>query len=441
VRPGRLLSKATLAAALALLAGCEEPEPRPRREPVEPSGPAERAGPPRPPPGKTDLNYLRAYALAGTEGLAGEQGALNSIAQARQAGLFPNPVFSYQMQNLPVGSGPGGSAEARSLAGITVAIPLGGRVGAARAEAEAIAEEWSASLTVARLDFLRKIDEAYARYLASRERARLAKEVVEQLREGYKELEANVAAGKATKLELLTLQAVLDESVLLADGLEHDRAGAESALEALARIDLRTRGLAGELPTSAPPIDEDRLLERATKEGPRIRLLEKAQVRADASIGRNRAEAFPDLTATLLGGYEGTRNTPILTFGVAVPLPLFNRNQYGVQWALEERDRIDRELAGERLVAQAAAGDLGRSYERARTRIARYREHVIPDAQAALAEAEKELAAGRASHRDVLLARAHLDNVRRIELDERERLALAIAAIERLTGAPVPVKK
>jgi cobalt-zinc-cadmium efflux system outer membrane protein len=427
--------------ALVLLAGCDEPEPRTTRGPVEPTAPVEHSAPPQRESGSTDLNYLREWALGGAEGLAGEQGALNSIASARQAGLFPNPILSYQMQNLPIGNGPGAAAEARSLAGITLAVPLGGRVGAARTEADAIAEEMSASLFVARLDFVRKIDEAYARDLAARERARLSKEVVDQLKEGYAQLEASVAAGKATKLELLTAEAVLDENVLLAEGLEHDKSAAESALETLAKIDLRARTLAGELPRSAPPLDVERLLEKATKEGPRVRVLERAEARADASIERNRAEAFPDMTLTLLGGYEGTRNTPILTFGVAVPLPLFNRNQYRVQWALDERDRVERELAGERIVARTTAADLGRSYERARTRIARYRDDLIPKAQAALAEAEKELAAGRAGSRDVLLARVHLDSVRRIELDERERLALAIAAIERLTGGPVPVKE
>jgi cobalt-zinc-cadmium efflux system outer membrane protein len=390
------------------------------------------------------LNYLRNYAITGAGEILGtEQAALNSIAHAREAGLFPNPVFSYQMQNVPIGSGGGGAAavaQSRQLAGLTVAIPTGNRISASRAEARAVAETTSSSLTLARIDFIRRIDEAYAHYLGARERARLAKGEEATVAAFFDDLEKRVAAGKAPKFELLATRAILNQRTLAAEAAQEDASAAESELRALVRADITAILARGELPKSAPPLDVEALRAKAAKTSPSIVRYELELARANATLERCRAERFPDLTATLLGGYEGDRNSPIITFGVAVPLPIFNRNQYAVDLAMEDRERVERELAGERLLSQTTAESLARDYERARTHLVRYRDRLIPDANAALDEVEKELRAGRATGRDLLLAKGALEILRRLELEEREKLARAIAEIERLIGEPVPTK-
>jgi cobalt-zinc-cadmium efflux system outer membrane protein len=438
---GAARSTARISLLLALLAGCAASSEG-ERAPGPPIAPGPRAPAPQPLGAGTDLNRFREYALAASPDITSptQRAQLMAIAQARQAGLFPNPVLTYGLFDMPVGTGQQPFAGAKQVVALSQAIPLGPRTSAARAEAEAVAEETSAGIGVARLEFIEKLDDALARYLAARHAERIQKDLAKRLQDFEASVAAKVAAGKARKCDLLATRVEVERAVLEAENAERTRRSTEAVLRRSVGKDFDPKSLTVELPTDAPPIDREAVLDRVARASPSVLLVEQQAVTARATLERARAERFPDMTVLFGGGYRGDRNEAIFESGVAIPIPIFNRNQHNVTAALDEVDRVDRALAGERVLATIAAESALREYEASRARVRRYRERIIPTAREALTESKADLAAGRGTDREVLEAERLLGEVELGEVAARERLALAIAAIERLCPGALPEK-
>jgi cobalt-zinc-cadmium efflux system outer membrane protein len=437
-----------LLSSLALVAGCSfSPEER-----TGPSGPpvaaiTPEANPVGVPPAigeaGTDLNVLRSYAItASPEVEAAERATLVALARARQAGLFPNPVLSYAFSDLPYVAGSKSARTLKQVIGISQAFPLGNRIAAAEREAAAEAEVAASHLRVARTELLVRLDEAYAHFLEARESRRLAFEQWERVKEFEQATSARVAAGAIPESELLEVQVDSEKARLEADAANRSLAAAEVALKTTMGKPIAPEILAkGELPHGGTELDTEALVQKANEKAPTLELLERQGNVARASLERAKAERFPDVTVFLAGGYAGGINEPVAEGGVAIPLPIFNRNQYQVEAAKREVERLERTIAGERLSTTVSAVRLARDYEVARTRVTGYHEKIIPAAKEFLAKAREAFAAGKIRDRDVLAAHRALIAAEQAEVSARLDLALAIAGIERLIGEGVPRKK
>ena len=162
---------------------------------------------------------------------------------------------------------------------------------------------------------------------------------------------------------------------------------------------------------------------------------------AGATLRRTLAERWPDMTVAVFLGYKGDTREAVVEGGVGVPLPIFNRNQFAVEAATRDVERLDRSIEGERLTLKITASAAARAYEDARLRVAAYREKIIPAAKLALDRTQAAYAAGKVREHELLVAYQALHEVEQAEIDAREQLGLAIAAVERLLAGPVPVKK
>src|SRR2546423_10564648 len=233
---------------------------------------------------------------------------------------------------------------------------------------------------------------------------------------------------------------ILREPRLQADALERAEQAAATVVGATIgrSIDLTTFTLL--LPKEAPLLDADALAARAQTQGPTVVLPEQRRLSATAALDRAKAEAFPDLTVFLVGGYRGDSRDPVLEGGFAIPLPVFNWNQGAIDAARRERERLDRAIEGERLSVVIACAALARDYTTARIQLERYHGIIVPAAQKALERMELAFTADKATDRDLMSANQALIAAERAEVDARVSLALAIAAIERLSGAPLPMK-
>ncbi len=260
-------------------------------------------------------------------------------ARLRQAGLRPNPTLDLEQTT---GRYTGSGGESETSIGVALPLDLGGkrrrRIELAQAELEAVEAE-----------------------VADRER-RLAAEVrsihVEALA-GLRELEttenlnnldlqttrfvqARVNEGETAPIELNLLRVEVDR-------LRSRRALVEGRLKATL---LRLKGLAG-IPTAeplrlredlftavlpAPPASLEAAFDIALRHRPDLRLARLKEEVARAGLSLARANSTPDVTAfsryTLnRSSYEdtpvGVRNDRdrLLTFGVSIGIPVFNRNQ------------------------------------------------------------------------------------------------------------------
>jgi cobalt-zinc-cadmium efflux system outer membrane protein len=431
---------------LWLAAGCANPEaPRETERASPPGPPIAPSDGNRPPPPLAgtgdDLDYLRSYSLAShPDVLAAQNATLVAIARARQAGLFPNPVLTYAWTDMAVGRGSAAS-EVKNLIGVAQAFPTSNRIEAAREEAQADADLAAIRLDLARRELLARIDEGLAHFLAARAAATLADEQLARLGSFEANTAKRVAAGTTLESDLLSARVEVEKAKLESEVAHRSVATNETVLRATVGREVSMEGLKADLPASAPPLDTERMIGLALTQGPSIELLEQQKVTAGATLRRTLAERWPDMTVAVFFGYKGDTHEPVVEGGIGIPLPIFNRNQFAVEAAKRDVERLDRSVEGERLTLKIAASAAARAYEDARLRVGAYREKIIPAAKLALDRTQAAYDAGKVREHELLVTYQALHDVEQAETDAREQLALAIAAVERLLAGPVPVKK
>jgi cobalt-zinc-cadmium efflux system outer membrane protein len=429
-----------------ILAGCVSLEDAPVPSSKEPIAPSKTAPETPPATGEagTDLNALRSYALAQSPHiLAADRATLVALARARQAGLFPNPIITYSFTDFRLGGGSGGPSAAQHYLGVSAAFPMSDRIEMARREAESGAELARVGVDLARRELIVQLDEALATYLGVQERLDIFEEQAKRLEALEAEEKRRVDAGTGLEPDLLGVRVETAKARLEVESIGRAVTASRQILRAMVGKDLPWERLDAKLPRDAPPLDADGFLEKARAESPSIIELEQQAVTARATLARARAEAYPDFTVAFGGGYDGNAHDPVIQGGIAVPIPLFNRNQYAVEAALRDLERAERSVLGERIVVTIACSEAARDYEVARARVRAYRDRIIPAAQQARKSALDSYGAakpGVAAH-DVLAAERALLAAEREASQARVDLAIAVARIERLTGAPVPEKR
>ena len=300
-----------------------------------------------------------------------EADALLEAAEARlrQAGVRANPELALRADGVLGGKPYAGWGEAEISLDLTQNLELGGRRGArvdvARAEVgvSALRREQAGIDTVARLAL------TYAEAEAAERRFALAEDA----------LTLAVADARAA----LVLVEEGREPLLRGIQAETEAAMARAAVEdARAERDVAFARLTAEamLPTPVTSVEAG-VLDRtspATLDAAASLAVRVAEAEAEAAerrIGRERAEARPNVSASLGVTRYQAEDATALTVGLSMPLPLFDRNRGNIDAARAEHRAAEARVAGARLAdaaersaalarlrasaSRVAAGDMG----------------------------------------------------------------------------------
>lgn len=385
------------------------------------------------------LEEAIARALARNPLLAAQaMGAEAAQARVRQAGMRPNPQLAMEVEDFG-GRGPLSEFQGAQLTvQIEQTLELGGKRGR-RKRAEAL------NSGLASLDFEwqrrlleREVAVRFAGVLAAQERLALETEIVELQREVKTAVGKRVAAGKDPPLEETRVQVELAEAELELRAAER---GLEIARRGLAKTwGEEDAGFGHAVALDAQiqsPRGWDGLLV-GLGESPLMSRWVLEEERAGAELSLARALRMPDLT--LFGGVRHFKdgNERALVAGLAIPFPLFDRNQGGVQEATlqasmtrAERDdaeaqtRLDLREAHTRLIDAYAA-------------VIALREEIVPAAERTFATALAGYRNGKFEYLLVLDAQRTLFAVRAREVEARENYFQAWADVQLLVG-PSPV--
>lgn len=406
--------------AVVLLSAIAPAEAKPptRRRPAQAAAAA--AAPAIPPPDSAavvatpeqavDLALARAPILRSAE--AGRRAALGDRVQA---GLRPNPEFQFSGENI------GGSGKAYAgIRGLETTYNLVQRVetgGKRQARIEASGRALALTgldVEAVRLDLVREVVRALAGAVAgaraveiARERVRLADEVLRATR-------ARVEAGRDPFVQQRRAEVARETAAVGFERSQRESALAQQALSVLLAVprvevaaaraawfdDLGPKPDPGRAP-AAPPGQLDR-------------------VRLDALIDQRRAEldlqrrnAVPDVV--VLGGVRRFREAGgdnAFVLGLAVPLPVFDRNQGNILRAGAEVNRAEADAERGRLFLDAALADSERRLDQAWRAADSLRRTVQPAAEQAAGFAREGYTAGKFSLLEVLDAQGALSNVR-----------------------------
>jgi cobalt-zinc-cadmium efflux system outer membrane protein len=298
--------------------------------------------------GSVTLADLLTRALRQNPGLQElrQEGGLREAALTR-AGRYANPVLELEGAT---GALTGSSKENSLSLGVSREFSLGGkrdqRLAVAARDREV--HRWQVA---DRERLLREeVKTAYYGLLLARERLDLTTRAIGLSRQLLDVTRERLAVGDIPELEMNLVKVELARS-------EGARIDAERAL-------VRSRSglllLTGDPPDEAPAPDGaldaagaplpgiGELLERAQATRPDLKALREEADRGDAELGLARAEGVPDLTAGIalkrdatameVGGVTGRDTAYTIGVKLALPIPLYDSNQAGVQEASSRRE-------------------------------------------------------------------------------------------------------
>ena len=399
-----------LLTALVLAAGCSSAPPA-----VElPDRPAPAGAPPAktaPPVDVGPLTLDRALDLADRthpELAASRARVEASEGRAEQSGLFPNPILLGKIESAPFEGDTLGDAEL--LGGVAQRLPIGGRLGAAEAAGRLETAKLRHEHEVLRVHLRTRVHGAFATALFSAQVSKLQEESLALARRGVAVIRARREAGDATADELA--RAELEEARAR---LEEDKA---HGLRELAFI-----ALAAAL--GAPELRFDAVegpLESALEHGPHAALAKADVDAARAAVEHAGAERIPDIAVDLIYRRIGATDQNAFDVGVAIPLPIFDRNQGRIREAEAQRREAEAR-------ARSTRGEAVRHVRESHTKLAEAlahvklaREEILPRSELILRSAEARHAAGDLSLADLIPARreaaaarlAYLDGLREL---------------------------
>lgn len=407
-----------LAAALCLTPAWAQP------------GPASPAPSPRAAPAGQVLTLEQALATAYERSpllAAARNEAASSEGQLTQAGVIPNP-------SIEVGIDDNRRTTRTTTTTLSMPVELGGKR-AARVKAAGLARDIAQrDLSSARADLRAAVIAAFFEVAVAQETVRVSQGTVEIAQNALRLAERRVAAGKAPPLESSKARVELANSRI-------EARVADSALQA-ARRKLGQLWGAPQPDFTQVGADLGTLPRREAIDDLRAALATSPRMEAgrlSVEMGRARLEVekskrYPDITLSAGVARDNEQGRNKAQFGVAIPLPLFDRNQGNVYSATMQSYKAQdmyRELES-RLTA-----DLLQSvsqFDLAANSAREYRATVLPGAAEAYDSARKGFEAGKVSFLDVLDAQRTLSQGNIGYLNVLASAYQASADIDRILG-------
>lgn len=361
-----------------------------------------------------------ALAAAGYE-VAASEGAVD------QARRWRNPEAAFTTEDVR-------RDRATMTAQLNIPLELGGKRAARTRAAEATRDTTAQDAAVLRAELRADVTRAFFDLLIAQERLSLAQASDRLAAEAKSAAARRVQAGKVSPVEQ-TKASVARASAAIE--LRDTRAELQVAQRALAAfwggapMMPQADGSAETLPIVPPEALAHPGALEATPRAVRARLeIDRRQALANVE----RSKRVPDVTLTVGAKRDSAANNNMAVIGIAVPLPLFDRNQGSLLEAQRLADKAFEDYRALQLEQGAALAQEVARLEAARTTVQSLRTDVLPGAQRAYDAARIGFDAGKFGFLDVLDAQRTLFQARAQYLAALSRAHQAAAGIDRILG-------
>lgn len=370
-------------------------------------------------------------------------------ARVRQAGLRPNPTIGVEQTT---GRFTGSTGESEMGVGVAVPIELGGkrqrRIELARAELEAA----EAEVADRERRLTKEVRALYAEALAAIRELSTLEEITDLDLQTTRFVQARVNEGETAPIELNQLRVEVER-------LRSRRALVEGRLKSTL---LKLKSVTGvspsdtlrlredlQQPSALPaPASVDTALEIALLTRPDLRFARLAEEVAQAGLRLARAQVVPNLTA--FTKYSNSRtvfeDTPVgvlrdrdklLTFGVSVELPIFNRNQGGKEEAAVAINQAQRRREFLEAVIRSEVQSAYARYEAAQAAVTTFEQGAIPRSSENVRTIRAAYQLGAFSITDLLVEQRRLLDVQREFTEALAERYRALADLQAAMGTPV----
>lgn len=408
--------------------------PKAQTTPSIPAGPA------------VTLAEVERIAMQNNPTLAQAEAAIRAAqGRRRQAGLWPNPVVGYQLEE---GALRAFNQKAEHFGFVEQTILLGGKLRKSQRIFEKEVAQAEIESTAQKQRVLNTVRILYYEALHAQQLVDLRTELARIAREAVKTTSELLNVGQADRPDYL-------ESEVEFQQVELELVSARNDLDQVWRLLTSVIGeprkepmrLAGDLEEGIPALDQETLFATLMRESPEIKSARAEIERAQAVLARARAERVPDLFLRGAAGYstellETTRGPigrtgPEINFQIGFTLPVFNRNQGAIAAAQAEITIAERDLNRLELAMRVRLAQAFRDYNNAFDAVKRYREVILPRAQTAYNLYLNSFRQMAASYPQVLISQRTMFQVREKYLDSLVSLRQRAIEIEGflLTGA------
>jgi cobalt-zinc-cadmium efflux system outer membrane protein len=399
----------------------------------------------------TSANEIVRRALAANGELAAARMEIERArARLRQAGLRPNPTIDLEQS---IGRFTGSSGEGEVSVGITVPIELGGkrrrRIELARAELEAS----EAEVADRERRLTNEVRALYAEALAAIRELSTLEELNDLDLQTTRFVQARVNEGETAPLELNQLRVEVERLRSRRALVEGRLRGTLLKLKSLTGIGpseiLRLREDLQQLVTPPAPVSADAAVEIALQTRPDLRFAKLVEEVAQAGLQLARAQAIPNLAP--FTKYSNSRTVfedtsvgvlrdrdKLLTFGVSVEIPIFNRNQGGkaeasiaISQARQRREFLEAVIRSEVQSAYAR-------YEAAHAAVTIFEQGAIPRSSENVRTIRAAYQIGAFSITELLVEQRRLLDVQREFTEALAERYRALADLQAAMGTPVP---
>ncbi len=321
-----------------------------------------------------------ALSLAEVEEMALQGNPALAVAAARidaargnwvQVGLKPNPTIGYSGQQL----GSGGEAEQQG-AFVGQEFITGGKLGLNREiaawEVRRAENEWEAF----RLRVLTDVRVAFYEVLVAQRRRELTTELVRISDQAVKAAQALFEGEEVSEADPLRARVEADTARILLQNAINEHVAAWRRLAALVGApEMELRRVAGELHPDAMELTWEESLARLLEESPELAAAQADVEAAHWAVERAYAQVIPDVDVQAVVQDDRSTGSSNANLQITLPLPLWNRNQGGIQRAFAQA--VAAEMAVDRLRLDLQSR-LAAAFQRYRTAHNQVREYSKP---------------------------------------------------------------
>lgn len=355
-------------------------------------------------------------------------------ARVLQAGLRRNPELLVEVEEF------GGRGERRGFDGTETTVQVGQplELGGKRGKRTRVASldkdlvQWD--YKAARLDVLQEVTRAFATVLAAQERLALTERLLELSSQAQSAVAQRVQAGRDSPVDVLRADVILAESRIERQKAHQTLTAARHRLAATwggrRPVFERVEGNFYHTPAPRPPAE----MTAAVLDNPDLARWQTEEDRRRAALRLEKARGVPDLTVG--GGVRRFEQTDdeALVFGLAVPLPLFDRNQGGILEATAQLAKTRRQYEAALVRTLAALSEATSALAAAYDEVTVLQSEVLPKAQQAFEAARQGYEQGKFDYLYVLDAQRTLFQTQMRHIDSVEAYHRAHADAVRLTG-------
>ncbi len=349
-------------------------------------------------------------------------------ARVRQAGVRPNPELSLEAENA-FGSGPfSGYDNAETTLSVSQDLELWGRRGARVGVAQAEGRTSLLRRDLATLDAAGRLALAYAEAEAAERRLQLAQEALDLTMADARALMILVEEGREPLFRGIQAQSQAAAARAALDEAQAERDAAFARLTAVAMLPNPVTSIGASLLDREPPA-----VVPTSSTSPEVRVAQAERDAAESRIEVERVRARPDVRVSVgVRRYEAEDATA-LTFGVSMPLPLFDRNRGNYDAAQAEFRAADARVMA---ATQTAQADLAGAEARLRSANSRVwaTDGGVTAAEEAYRLSQIGFEAGRISQLELSSSRAALIAARNAAVDARLARVRAEVDLARLQG-------